>query len=476
MYTRYLSILTAILLAHPLSAANNQNETTAGASAKPNIILLVADDMGYAEIGPQGGDVPSPHIDSLAKDGVRFSNGYVSGPVCSPTRAGLLTGRYQQRFGHEFNPGMPSAVNVEFGLPLKEKTLPQQLKSLGYTTGMFGKWHLGHDKPYRPQSRGFDEFVGFLGGAHSYLDIPGADGSNQITRGETPVVGEQYATDLFAREAARFVDKHKDKPFFLYLSFNAVHTPLEATPKYLERFKDIKDPRRQTYAAMQSAMDDGIGRVLERVRANGLDQKTLIFFISDNGGPTRANTSRNDPLNGFKGQVLEGGIRVPFIARWTDRLPAGKVYEKPVIALDIMATALAVAGDEKAIADLKLDGVNLMPFITKNGKGRPHENLFWRMGDQWAIRQGDWKLLKLRGEQPKLFNLKDDISEKKNLISEKPDVAARLQKAYDEWDSQLKQPAWAVKGGTRPRQRERDRATTEPRPRQASRRATGGQN
>src|SRR6266542_3179487 len=281
---------------------------------KPNILVIVADDLGYADIGVNGcQDVPTPQIDSIAKNGVRFTNGYVSGPYCSPTRAALMTGRYQQRFGHEFNPGPAGNADPEFGLPLTETPLPQRLKDLGYATGMVGKWHLGYEPKFHPLKRGFDEYFGFLGGAHSYID--NGDSRNQILRGMEPVKEVSYLTDMFGDEAVAFIERQKDKPWFLYLAFNADHAPMHAKEQYLAKFAHIKDPLRQKFAAMHAALDDNIGRVLDGLRKHKLEENTLIFFVSDNGGPTNNNGSRNTPLRGFKAQTWEGGIRVPFLAQ-----------------------------------------------------------------------------------------------------------------------------------------------------------------
>jgi arylsulfatase A-like enzyme len=407
---------------------------------RPNILVIVSDDHGYGEVGVYGGkEIPTPNMDSLAKNGVRFTNGYVSCPVCSPTRAGLITGRYQQRFGHEFNPGPPTAAETNFGLPLTETTLASRLKSAGYATGMVGKWHLGYREGYRPVERGFDEFFGFLGGAHQY--VPGAgDPGNPIMRGNETVEEKEYLTDAFAREAVSFIDKHKQHPFFLYLTFNAVHSPLQSPDKYLGRFSSIKDQKRRTFAAMLSAMDDAIGEVLESLRKNKLEEDTLIFFVSDNGGPTPQTTSGNGALRSTKGQVYEGGIRVPFMAQWKGRLPAGKVYDEPVIALDIAPTACAVAGAKTEGA--KFDGVDVLPFLTGKAKGAPHKTLYWRFGEQSAVRDGDWKLVKISGSESELFDLSKDIGEKTNLASTKPEKVKELDDKLAKWDSQLVAPLW----------------------------------
>jgi arylsulfatase A-like enzyme len=397
--------------------------------------------MGYAEMGCQGcKDVPTPNIDRLAKNGVRCTNGYVSCPVCSPTRAGLMTGRYQQRFGHEFNPGNAQQAAENFGLPLTETTLPARLKEAGYATGMVGKWHLGYREKYRPTERGFQEFFGFLAGAHPY-DPKVKPANNPILRGTEVVEEKEYLTDAFAREAVAFVEKHQKEPFFLYLPFNAVHGPLQGSEKYLERFAKIEDEKRRKFAAMLSALDDAVGLVVKKVEDCGLEKDTLIFFVSDNGGPTMQTSSRNDPLNGRKGQVLEGGIRVPFLVQWKGTLPADKVYEKPVIALDIHPTACAAAG-VKLPDDAKLDGVNLLPYLKGENDKPPHETLYWRFGQQSAVRKGDLKLVKMPNVPVQLFDLSADVGEKKNLAEEKPELVKELDEALKKWDGELIKPLW----------------------------------
>lgn len=416
-------------------------------TGKPNILLIVADDLGYADLGVQGcKDIPTPNIDSIARNGVRFTNAYVSCPVCSPTRAGLMTGRYQQRFGHEFNPGGADAANPEFGLPLAETTLAERLKPLGYATGLFGKWHLGFRSEMQPQKRGFDEFYGFLGGAHPYLSATAAR-RNPILRGTEPVSEMDYTTDAFAREAVAFIERHRDEPFFVYLPFNAVHAPLEALEKYLSRFTAIEDKKRRVFAAMLSAMDDGVGQVFAKLRELGIEENTFVFFISDNGGPTLQTTSCNKPLRGYKGQVLEGGIRVPFLMQWKGHIPAGKVDDRPVISLDIHPTALAAAN--ALPQEIRLDGVNLLPYLTRDTDGVVHERLFWRYGEQSAIRAGDWKLLR-RGEgSPQLYNLADDIGETTDLAAKNPERVKELQSAYDDWNAKNIPARWKREGAPR---------------------------
>jgi arylsulfatase A-like enzyme len=405
--------------------------------SRPNILLIVADDLGYADVGAQGilPDVRTPNIDRIAKAGTRFTNAYVSCPVCSPSRAGLLTGRYQTHFGHEFNPGQREVPN--FGLPLDQVTLAQALKDAGYTTGALGKWHLGYTPDMHPMKRGFDEFFGFLGGSHSYIDpSPGRLPRNELRRGDTLVKDVTYLTDDLGHEAVKFIDHHakEEKPFFLYLSFNAVHTPQQATQRYLDRFKDVPDKMRQMLLAKLSAMDDAVGEVLDKLRDNKIEDNTLIIFLSDNGGPTPTNGSRNDPLRGHKGQMLEGGIRVAYMMQWNGHIPAGKVYDKPVISLDIFPTALAAAG-ANAPANVKLDGVNLLPFLKGESDQSPHDALYWRFGALWAIREGNLKLVNQPDEGTRLYDLESDIRESKDLSGERPEDRKRLQEKYDAWNA-----------------------------------------
>ncbi len=298
---------------------------------------------------------------------------------------------------------------------------------------MFGKWHLG-DGDSHPLKRGFDEYYGFLGGAHPYQQI--GNGRSAILRGNEPVEKIEYTTLDFGHEAAKFIDKNHDKPWFVYLPFNAVHTPMEAPQKYLDRFEKITDKRRRTFAAMLSA----IGEVLGKLHENKLEENTLVVFFADNGGPTAANTSVNGPLNGFKASVWEGGVRVPFLMQWKGKLPAGKVEDRPVIQIDVQATALAAAG--VAIKpEWKLDGVNLLPYLTGEKKGSPHDALFWRFGAQRAVRMGDWKLTDT-GESTMLFNLAKDIGEKNDLASQEADKLKQLEAAYVEWNKGNIEPAW----------------------------------
>jgi arylsulfatase A-like enzyme len=417
--------------------------------ARPNVIVILADDLGYHDLGVQGAtDILTPNIDSIARNSVRFTSGYVSAPICSPSRAGLMTGRYQQRFGYDMNPGPQLEYSEKFGIPFTETPMSQRFKTIGYTTGMIGKSHLGALPPYRPLQRGFDEFFGFLEGDHGYLR-PGIPITQRdpIRRGDTPVPETNYLTLAFAREVVDFIDRHAAEPFFLYLPFNAVHEPLEATETLLKRFKpsDFPDTNRYVMAAMLSGLDDAVGAVLNSLRQHHLDTNTLIFFTSDNGGPTRSTGSRNDPLRGYKTEVYEGGIRVPFLMQWPGVLPSNTVYSAPVSTLDILPTAWAAAG-ENVSPSWKLDGVNLLPFVSGQTNGKPHPNLYWRIEseEEAAIRSGDWKLLRIRpASNWQLYNLAQDVGEQTDLADQHPEVVQDLIAKYDAWAAQLQTPAWA---------------------------------
>jgi arylsulfatase A-like enzyme len=438
----------------------------------PNVIVFLCDDVGYAEFGFQGGkDVPTPNIDSIAKNGIRFTAGYVSGPYCSPTRAGLLTGRYQQRFGHEWNEG-PAAPNGgrKFGLPVEEKTIADRARALGYATAAVGKWHLGAGPEFVATARGFDEFYGTV--ANSPFYNPPRFIDSRVSAEAGPIKDDKfYTTDAYAERAVDWIGKQKEKPYLLYFPFNAQHAPLQAPKKYLERFPGIQDEKRKLFAAMMSSMDDAVGRVLEKVRETGQEENTLIFFLSDNGGPTEVTTSRNDPLRGFKATTLEGGVRVPFCVQWKGTLPAGKTYDKPVIQLDILPTVLAAAGGTADPAS-KLDGVNLLPYLTGKDEGKPHDALFWRFGEQWAVRKGDYKLVVNRIDGVKqpaaLYNLKDDIGEAKDLAAKEPEKAKELRTAWEQWDSQNIPARWIAQPGKKKQQRQQKKqgaaAAVEPTP------------
>jgi arylsulfatase A-like enzyme len=443
----WLALSAGLTLAAPSTAADT--------ARRPNVLVILADDLGYSDVGAQGGkDVPTPNIDSIAQNGVRCTTAYVSCPYCSPTRSGLMTGRYQTRYGHEYNEG--SGNRERFGLPLTETTFAQRMKELGYATGAVGKWHLGFTPERRPMQRGFDEFYGTL--ANTPFFHPQLVDSRVSPDPRRVEDASFYTTDAFADRAVDLIRRHKAAPFFLYLPFNACHVPNQATEKYLERFPGIENKERRGYAAMLSALDDAVGRVLATLHELKLEENTLVFFLSDNGGPMTKmgqNGSNNRPLKGQKGDTWEGGIRVPFFVQWKGRLPAGKTYEQPVIQLDILPTAVAAAGGEVR-PDWRLDGVNLLPYLEGKAAGQPHETLYWRFGPQRAIRQGDWKLVQgydyaAASQGPvyetkvtpgMLFNLAEDAGETKDLTARHPDKVRALQTAWEAWNKEQAKPAW----------------------------------
>lgn len=410
--------------------------SVARGAEKPNVIIFYADDLGWGELGCQGNkQIPTPHIDSIAAGGMRCTQGYVAATYCSPSRAGLLTGRYPTRFGHEFNSSGNSV-----GLMLSETTLADRLKKLGYATVCIGKWHLGPKPTHRPTKRGFDEFYGTLNNTPFFHPANFVDSrvSNDVKKVKDK---DFYTTDAYAERAVQWLDEHKDEPKLLYLPFNAQHAPLQAPQKYLDRFPKIKKENRRKFAAMMSAMDDAVGRVLAKVREQGQEENTIVFFIADNGGPTQSTTSKNGPLRGFKSQTFEGGPRVPFLVQWKGKIPAGKTYDSPVMNLDVLPTVVTAAGGELQ-ADDKLDGVDLLPYLKGENAEPPHATLYWRFGEQWAVRHGDWKLVVSKGGSgtPELYNLKDDIGEAKDLAAEQPEKVAELQKLWDAWSKEQAEP------------------------------------
>lgn len=430
---------------------------------KPNIIIIMTDDMGYADVGFNGcKDIPTPNIDRIANEGIRFDEGYVSFPVCGPSRAGFLTGRYQDRFGFTTNPSI-DPNNPIAGLPIEEETMAQVLKKANYNTAIIGKWHMGTNAVFHPLERGFDYFYGFLSGGHHYfpekLTLNNLSEvkkkwqwySTKIIENRAPVEIKEYLTDAFSNAAVNFIDKQvkDDQKFMLYLAYNAPHTPLQASEKYLSRFPNIKDKKRKTYAAMVSAVDDGVGRVLAALKEQGLDEDTIIVFLSDNGG-ARNNASDNGSLRGLKGDLFEGGVRVPFAIRWKGVIPEGNSYKNPVSSLDIMATIVAQT-NVKINPERPLDGVDLIPFLTGKNNGAPHDYLFWRKWEQnaMAIRHENYKLVankKQDQETPKLFDLSIDVSESKNLKLEKLKIYKDLQKEWNKWNKELKERVFPALG------------------------------
>jgi arylsulfatase A-like enzyme len=427
---------------------------------QPNIVVILADDMGWGDVGYHGfEDIHTPNIDKLAASGTWFEQGYVTASVCGPSRAGLVSGVYQQRFGFLGN-------GEKFIVPLDQPTLAERLKARGYATGMIGKWHVGHKPEELPIARGFDFYYGSITGSHDYFKS--STDPKHKKRGLLPIYrnGEiepplqergENLTRVYGEEAAEFIERNKEEPFFLYVSHNAVHFPWQADEKDIERLNHLKvhHEERRYFAAMVLALDDSVGMVMDSLKKHGLERDTLVFFLTDNGTPNgqgfeqprqkkRGTTTMSSPgdWNGFKGDVYEGGTRVPYLISWPGKVPAGKSYPHPVSSLDIAATAMAVSSGRELKQGLELDGVNLLPYINGKQKGRPHDTLYWRRGDDYAIRKGDWKLTWNDGKPTgirkiEVFNLADDPEERHDLAAKQPERAQMLQDLFDEWDSAL---------------------------------------
>jgi len=405
--------------------------------APPNILVVLVDDAGFADFGFQGSpNFKTPRIDSLVSEGVRFSQAYVTAPICSPSRAGLLSGRYQQRFGHESNPPLNGGPNA--GLPIQVDTLADLLKTQGYTTAAIGKWHLGRARHFQPNRRGFDYFYGFIRGERSYF--PQAEKGPQAIKRGTDHVEEEfpYLTDELGEDAARWIGENAHQPFFLYLAYSAVHMPLEALSEDLDGQDAALSGKRRKLAAMTQALDRSIGVVLDALDEYGLADDTVVFFLNDNGAG-RQNQGDNSPLRGGKGNIYEGGVRVPFAIRWPGEFEPGAVYDPPVSALDIAATSLVAAGAEVPPI---FDGVDLLPHVKGTAPGRPHNTLYWRVGQSWAIRDATYKLLSSKGEPVELYDLVTDPEETTDLRATQPDIVASLQRRYDSWAAQLIDPVF----------------------------------
>jgi len=415
----------------------------------PNVVLIVTDDQGYADVGFNGSkDIPTPHIDRIAKNGVVFTQGYVSYAVCAPSRAGLITGRYQDRFGYSRNP-LYKPFDSTIGLPLTEQTLPEFLQQAGYNTMGIGKWHLGVHEQFRPLNRGFNQFFGFLGGGHRYFpneyDIIHQDSAKnegqsyrtKLIRNEKTVEETDYLTEVLSREAVSFIEKNKEQPFFLYLAYNAPHSPLQASPKYLSRFEHIKDVKRKTYAAMVSSVDDGVGAVLDKLNELRLTENTMVIFLSDNGGPESDNASNNGVLRAGKSSLYEGGIRVPFAMQWPKQIAPNTKYNQPIISLDIFAT-IAANITSTAKPKNELDGVNLIPFIKGDPKKAPHEYLFWRQFDQKnyaVLHESGIKEVIIKDTSMQVYNLKLDIGEEKNIIDQNKTLLNSFELQRKKWEA-----------------------------------------
>jgi arylsulfatase A-like enzyme len=413
-----------------------------GERRSANVVLIVADDLGYC--GPDLGHcdgIPTPHIGSIAENGVLFTDGYVTSPACRPSRAGLLTGRYPQRFGLELNPSQDRDIHDPSGLPDSETTLAAALGRAGYVSGLVGKWHLGVAAEFHPLSRGFDEFFGFLGGHRPYGPARVSAKHYEprtLRRNREPTVEPDYLTDAFGREASHFIERNARVPFLLVVAFNAPHTPLTAPARYQELFPAIDDRRRRTYAGMVAALDRAIGRILQSLRRADLFEDSLVLFLSDNGCPQADGYCGNAGLRGGKQSLFEGGIRVPFAVQWPRELEAGGVLRDPVSSLDVYPTALAAAGVDPP-GDVSLDGIDLIPYMKGTTLQGPHARLTWRIRSDRAIREGNWKLVKARG-RTWLFDLERDRGEIRDRAKENPEIVQRLDAELREWEASLREP------------------------------------
>ena len=412
-------------------------------NAKPNFIIILADDLGYGDVGFTGStQIKTPSIDALAGDGIIFTNGYVSSAVCGPSRAGLMTGRNQVKFGFDNNlTDYLAQFKDEFhGLPLSEKTLATRLAAQGYVNGLVGKWHLGDKEVYHPLKRGFHEFWGYLGGGHDYFksEEKGKGYLCPIQSNYKEVQLITYLTDDKGDECVDFIRRHKDEAFFLFASFNAPHAPMHAKDADLKLYAHIKDPKRRAYCAMTHNLDINVGKIITELKEQQIYENTLVVFLSDNGGPTPNNASLNAPFRGGKGILLEGGIRVPFSLTWPSKIKKASRYNEAVSSLDLAATFVELAGGE--FKKEEMDGVNLIPFLTGQKTKAPHVDLKWRFTISAAIRKGDWKLVRLPDRLPMLYNLKTDLAEQNDLAFQERERVQRMLKELGDWDLRLPHP------------------------------------
>lgn len=444
----------------PAAGVSEPEQTVAQSLQRPNIILIVADDLGWGDLGVNGSEIiDTPNIDALAAAGVNFVSGYATAAVCAPSRAGLMTGRHQQSFGYEYNP----VARRELGIPLEVETIADRVGALGYSTALVGKWHLGQVLEHHPLNRGFDKFFGFTGGGTGYLNSPEdgeyltdpVEGSRagfkpmRLEAGFEKISPKGDLTSLLTEAAIDFIEAEASNsdPFLLVLTHFAPHTPLQATHKQLERYSHLEDKATRIYASMVSAMDDGIGEVMDALDRTGVRGNTLVVFLSDNGcahyiGP---GVCSNGSFYGYKGMYFEGGIRVPMIASFPGFLPSGVVYEAPVMSYDWTVTMLAMAGAK--ITGQGFDGVDLRGYLAGTSDGIPHTRLQWRTLPNFTIRDGDMKLVMIKRAddgvlQPLLFDLSKDLGETSNLAEIRPGEVARLVGLFETWSAKLPEPVW----------------------------------
>ncbi len=450
------------------------------AQSRPNVVVIVVDDLGYGETGMMGNrEIPTPHIDALAASGVRCTAGYVTASYCSPSRAGILTGRYQSRFGYDINPTGERNLLPGAGLPISETTFVSRLRQSGYRTGLVGKWHLGASEAMHPLSRGFDSFYGFLHEGHFYvpgslpanepfenvltmirdtslpvgerrregnlirgnytpISEPAYDAHNPLLRGTDPITEPRYLTDAISEEAVAFITQHRGDPFCLMVCYNAVHSPMQAKLEDCETVRRIEDVQRRIFAGMLLSLDKGVGQIMDCLDEHQLIGNTLVVLLSDNGGPTAELTSSNEPLRGGKGTLYEGGVRVPFVWSFPGRLPEGRTESRPVLSLDIAATALDLAG---LPADPNADGVSLLSWID-SPLATGHETIYWRMpGGRQALRSGNWKIVRPRKTRPfELYHLAGDPGEQRDLSGVEPSKLKELVNRLQAYDNQMAEP------------------------------------
>lgn len=423
------------------------------AQQKPNIVFILSDDAGYADFSFQSKRlINTPNIDRVANEGVKFTNAYVTGAVCSPSRAGLLTGVYQAKFGHTINFTQGNIYNLpldSLGLPLDQKLVGNYLKPLGYTTGIVGKWHLGNAAAFHPNRRGFDYFWGFLWGSSNYEVNKKRiieENGKKLDASTIP-----YTTDAIGDKSVNFIKANKDKPFFLYVAFNAPHTPMQAKPELLERFtKELNNPKRALNAALTYNMDENVGKIYATLEQLNLLENTIIVFTNDNGGQVEQSFADNYPLRGMKSDVYEGGIRVPMAMSWKNKIKPGSVFETPVTTLDFLPTFLTAADAYLKKADYsKLEGKNLMQMMNAPAKNDYNRSLFWYVNvDKGCMRKGDYKMVFMPRQQPQLYNLKNDIGETKDLFATEKKISDAMTEEYMRWQKQLPPLKWYVIGKT----------------------------
>lgn len=447
------ALCTALYISQPSFADTKPIPMVDGHRA-PNVVLLFADDLGYADTGFQNSskDVLTPHMDELAKAGAILTAGYVTAPVCGPSRAGILTGQYQERFGYHDNTA-PYVLEegIVQGLPLDLPTIGNHFQDIGYTTAMIGKYHDGDPKAYWPHNRGFDEFFGFNNGAANYFVGPINDrnaeekpNSSMYRNNQLVPPFDDYLTDRFGLEAVDFISRHKDEPFFLYVPFNAIHGPLQALEEDIDRFNHIKDPKRRVAVAMNYNMDKNIGRIVDKLKEENLMEDTIIILLSDNGGKPKGNASYNPPLRGEKNTLWDGGIRIPFTVTWKGKIPAGQKIDDPIISLDILPTVLKAAGADTSEWDI--NGVDIMPRLTGEQDKLDNRFLYWDRQVKAAIRDDDWKLvmpsITPRKTEIQLFKISEDISESNNLADKHPEQVERLMKEFKLWQAKNEPAKW----------------------------------